>query len=75
VKLTIHFHLVPKSKNECGYTSTPQYAFMVWCLVKHRDNLTFTLWEEGDDAWGEGDVFTGFWLGRPRVGNRWEDLG
>jgi hypothetical protein len=21
----------------------PQYAFMVWCLVKHRDNFTFTL--------------------------------
>jgi hypothetical protein len=20
----------------------PQYAFMVWCLVKHRDNFTFT---------------------------------
>jgi hypothetical protein len=21
----------------------PKYAFMVWCLVKHRDNFTFTL--------------------------------
>jgi len=20
-----------------------QYAFIAWCLVKHRDNLTFTL--------------------------------
>jgi hypothetical protein len=20
----------------------PQYAFMAWCLVKHRDNVTFT---------------------------------
>jgi len=20
-----------------------QYAFMAWCLVKHRDNFTFTL--------------------------------
>jgi hypothetical protein len=20
----------------------PQYVFMVWCLVKHRDNFTFT---------------------------------
>jgi hypothetical protein len=29
-------------KNAWSYTSTPQYAFMVWCLVKHRDN--FTLW-------------------------------
>jgi hypothetical protein len=24
---------------ERSYTSTPQYAFMVWCLVKHRDNF------------------------------------
>jgi hypothetical protein len=21
----------------------PQHVFMVWCLVKHRDNFTFTL--------------------------------
>jgi hypothetical protein len=21
----------------------PQYVFMAWCLVKHRDNFTFTL--------------------------------
>jgi hypothetical protein len=20
----------------------PQYAFMAWCLVRHRDNFTFT---------------------------------
>jgi hypothetical protein len=25
------------------YTSTPQYVFMAWCLVKHRDNFTFTI--------------------------------
>jgi hypothetical protein len=24
------------------YTSTPQSIFMAWCLVKHRDNFTFT---------------------------------
>jgi hypothetical protein len=23
-----------------SYTSTPQYVFMAWCLVKHRDNFT-----------------------------------
>jgi hypothetical protein len=23
-------------------TPLPQYAFMAWCLVKHRDNFTFT---------------------------------
>jgi hypothetical protein len=22
--------------------SLPQYVFMAWCLVKHRDNFTFT---------------------------------
>jgi hypothetical protein len=25
------------------YTSTPPYTFMAQCLVKHRDNFTFTL--------------------------------
>jgi hypothetical protein len=43
VKLTTHLHLVLRSKNACSYTCTPQYAFMSWCLVKHRDNFTFTL--------------------------------
>jgi len=27
--------------NACSYTSALQYAFMAWCLVKHRDNFTF----------------------------------
>jgi len=26
-----------------NYTSTPQYVFMAWCLVKKRDNLTLLL--------------------------------
>jgi hypothetical protein len=30
-------------KNAWSYTSTPQYAFIVWCLVKHKDNFTFYL--------------------------------
>jgi hypothetical protein len=30
-------------KNAWIYTSTPQYVFMAWCLVKHRDNFTFTI--------------------------------
>jgi hypothetical protein len=30
-------------KNAWSYTSAPQYVFMAWCLVKHRDN--FTLWD------------------------------
>jgi hypothetical protein len=28
-------------KNGWSYTSTPQYVFMAWCLIKHRDNFTF----------------------------------
>jgi hypothetical protein len=39
VMLNTHFDLVPTSKNEWSYTSTPQYAFIVWCLVKHRNNF------------------------------------
>jgi hypothetical protein len=37
-------HSPPSSaevKNAWSYTSTPQYVFMAWCLVKHRDNFTF----------------------------------
>jgi hypothetical protein len=36
-------HSPPSSaevKNAWRYTSTPQYVFMSWCLVKHRDNFT-----------------------------------
>jgi hypothetical protein len=25
-------------------------------------------------AWGRGEVFTGFWLGSPKVRDHWEDL-
>jgi hypothetical protein len=38
-------HSPPSSaevKNAWSYTSTPQYVFMAWCLVKQRDNFTFT---------------------------------
>jgi hypothetical protein len=31
-----------KVKNAWSYASTTQYVFMAWCLVKHRDNFTFT---------------------------------
>jgi hypothetical protein len=40
------YHLSPSSakvKNVWSYTPTPHYVFMAWCLVKHRDNFTFTL--------------------------------
>jgi hypothetical protein len=33
----------PEVKNVWGYTSTSQYAFITWCLVKLRDNFTFTI--------------------------------
>jgi hypothetical protein len=38
-------HSPPSSaevKNVWSYTSTPQYTFMAWCFVQHRDNFTFT---------------------------------
>jgi hypothetical protein len=38
-------HSPPSSaevKNAWSYTSTPQYVFMAWCLVKHSDNFSFT---------------------------------
>jgi len=31
-------------KNSWSYTSTPQYVFIAWCLVKHRDNFTITVY-------------------------------
>jgi hypothetical protein len=35
-------YLVQRSRI-CGATPPlPQYVFMAWCLVKHRDNFTFT---------------------------------
>jgi hypothetical protein len=40
-------HSPPSSaevKNAWSYTSTPKYVFMAWCLVKHRDNFTFTFY-------------------------------
>jgi len=51
VKLTTHFHLMPRSKNAWSYTSTSQYAFMAWCLVKHRDKFAFTLGNKGRRLW------------------------
>jgi hypothetical protein len=40
-------HSPPSSaevKDAWSYTSTPQYVFMAWCLVKHRNNFTFYLY-------------------------------
>jgi hypothetical protein len=32
-----------KAAGAWSYTSTPPYVFMALCLVKHRDNYTFSL--------------------------------
>jgi hypothetical protein len=40
-------HSTPPSaedRNAWKYTSTPPYVFMAWCLIKHRDDCTFTLY-------------------------------
>jgi hypothetical protein len=37
--------------------SLPQYAFIAWCLVKHRDNFTFTL--TGDENMEEPRIVSG----------------
>jgi hypothetical protein len=36
-------------KNAWCYTSTPQYVFMVWCLIKHKNirDQTLNFSEEG----------------------------
>jgi hypothetical protein len=39
-------HSTPTSaedKKTWIYTSTPQYVFMARCLIKYKDNFTFTL--------------------------------
>jgi hypothetical protein len=56
MKLTTHFHLVPRWKNAWSYTSTPQYAFTVWCSVlkiKHGDSSTSYLYHPvPSSSWG-----------------------
>jgi hypothetical protein len=46
VKLTTHLRLVPRLRMHGAIPQLPQYVFMVWCLVKQRDNFTFN-W----DSW------------------------
>jgi hypothetical protein len=42
VKLTNYLHIVPRSKMLGAIPPLPQYIFMAWCLVKHREKFTFT---------------------------------
>jgi hypothetical protein len=43
-------------KNPWSSNFTPQYVFMAWCLVKHRDNFAFTLtpWNTREQIKSEG---------------------
>jgi hypothetical protein len=50
-----------------------QYSFLVWCSAKK--NTGTTLWTGHVARMGRGEVFTGFWLGGPKVRDHWEDLG
>jgi len=34
---------VPRSRMQDAITPLPQYVFMAWCLVKHRDNFSVFL--------------------------------
>jgi hypothetical protein len=43
VKLTSHLRLVPRSRMRGAIPPLRQYAFMVWCLVKHRNMLTYSM--------------------------------
>jgi hypothetical protein len=40
-------------------------------VIKSRRMRWADMWH----AWGRGEVFTGFWLGGPKVRDHWEDLG
>jgi hypothetical protein len=53
-------------KNAWSYTFTLQYVFMLWCLVKHRDNFTFTYSGCHVDIESSGRVF------HPQFGERRE---
>jgi hypothetical protein len=46
-----HLLLVPKSKNAWSYTFTPLLVFMACCLVKHKDNFTFTFTRKCESIW------------------------
>jgi hypothetical protein len=56
MKLTTHLHLVPKSRMHGAIPPLPQYVFMAWCLVKHRDKFTFLYFTLL--------YFTSFWIGQ-----------
>jgi len=42
VRLTTYLHLVQGFRMRGYIPPLPQYVFLAWCLVKHRDNFAFT---------------------------------
>jgi hypothetical protein len=40
VKLSTHLDLMPRLRMRGAIPPLPQYVFMAWCLVKHRNNFT-----------------------------------
>jgi len=53
VKPTTHLHLAPTSRMRRAIPPLPQYVFIAWSLVKHRDNFTFTFSRERMGGRGE----------------------
>jgi hypothetical protein len=47
---------IAEVKNLWGYTCTPLYVFLAWCLVKNRDNFTCTLIRKVSFTWTKSDV-------------------
>jgi len=42
VKLTTHLLIVPRLRMRGPIPPLPQYIFVAWYLVKHRDNFAFS---------------------------------
>jgi hypothetical protein len=40
-----HLHLVPRSRMRGAIPPHPQYVFMTLCLVKYRENFSFTFYQ------------------------------
>jgi hypothetical protein len=75
-------------KNMWIYTSTPPYAFMAQCLVKHRDNFTFisqlhapaallpekqpTVSREQEAGWAPESVWA-LWRRQKKISCSWQE--
>jgi hypothetical protein len=43
MKLTAHLYVLFEFKNIGAIPPTPPCVFTSWCLIKHKDNFTFTV--------------------------------